>query len=412
MKGVVGFNGNTPVYGVFPASHDNVIIVMPNEDQVVAKDYESVKDYVIYSHLTGLYFHKDALVGRDITEHTVIKGTHLYNYSFSREYEAVNHLDLFTGNERIINPVRILGANDIKYTFGLEYETACGMIPEHLCFRDGLIPLRDGSITGVEYSSIVLKKECGVNLIRQELETLKEFTEFNKECALHMHLGGYPVRGSFVMTAYSLLYLLQQDFQRHCNEWVYQTAQYKASRKDYCKKLPAYDSFRELYESFVGSKWANSLRKPHPSDIEREHKWQVNTRYYSVNFINMLCYESPKTIEFRFLRPTFNFTKIYTWLLTFNAILKTAEEWTTKYGALGVQSAYRVCCKEFGITDQSKLTVENIVERSLDSNVSKVVNDCLNKLRMSSRQQKAIGDFIGLNTSYEDKLLDPNAYLL
>lgn len=412
MKGVIKFNGDTPVLGDFPTSHDNIIVVMPNQDQLIAKDYESVKDSVIYSNLVGHYFLKSALQGKALEEHTVIKGTHLYNYTFSREYEAVSHLDLFSGNERLVNPKRILGAEDIKYSFGLEYETACGMIPEHLCFRDGLIPLRDGSITGVEYSSIVLKKEKGVNLILQELETLAQYTEFNKECALHMHLGGYPVRGSFVLTLYSLLCLLQNDFKRHCNEWIYSTAQYKNSRKDYCKKLPNFDSFRELYEYFVGLKWANTLRKPHPNDVDRTHKWNINTRYYSVNFINMLCYESPKTIEFRFLRPTFNFTKVYTWLLTFNAILKTAEDWTTKYGALGISPAARVCCKELNIPSYDMIRCEDIVKYALQKDVSDAVVECLNKIEISSRQQKAIGDFIGLNTSYEDKLLDPNIYIL
>ena len=412
MNGVIGFSGSTPQYGVFSPSHNNILLILPSQETVIAKDYECVKDHVIYSNQVGMYLCKDTLSHREIMEHTIIKGVHLYNYSFERQYEAVSHLELFSGNERIVNPVRILGANDIKYSFGLEYETACGMIPEHICFRDGLIPLRDGSITGVEYSSIVLKKENGVNLIKQEVETLKEYTEFNKECALHMHLGGYPVRGSFVMTLYSLLYLLQEDFKRHCNEWIYNTSQYKASRKDYCKKLPGFDSFRELYETFVGVKWANTLRKPHPSDISRDHKWNVSTRYYSVNFINMLCYESPKTIEFRFLRPTFNFTKIYTWLLTFSAILKTAEEWTAKYGALNISAAAKVCCKEMKLSEYPNMTLEVIAKYALPEDVSKVVVDCLMKLRMSSRQQKTIGDYIGINTSYEDKLLDPNAYLL
>lgn len=412
MRGVIKFNGNTPIYGEFHPSHDSIVITMPDQSQVVAKDYESVKDSVFYSNLVGQFFVKGMLSSKEEEEHSIIKGVHLYNYTFSREYEAISHLDLFSGNEKLVNPKRILGADDIKYSFGLEYETACGMIPEYLCFRDGLIPLRDGSITGVEYSSIVLKKEKGVNLILQELETLNKYTEFNKECALHMHLGGYPVRGSFILTLYSLLSLLQNNFKIHCNEWIYNTAQYKNSHKDYCKKLPNFDSFRELYESFTGNRWANSLRKPHPNDVDRSHKWNVSTRYYSVNFINMLCYESPKTIEFRFLRPTFNFTKVYTWLLTFNAILKTAEDWTTKYGALGIAPAARVCCKELDLDSYDEISCEKIVSYALPSNVSNAVVECLNKLRISSRQQRSIGDFIGINTSYEDKLLDPNIYIL
>lgn len=411
MKGVVGYKGDTPEFGVFEGSHDVVTVMLPDNEVYSAKNLECIKDRVIYSKLMGMFIWKSMLTKNKLLEHTKIKGINLYNYSFPRVYEAIGHLELFTGEEKMINPVRIMGANDIKYTLGLEYETSCGMIPEHICFRDGLIPLRDGSITGVEYSSIVLKKENGINLIRQELETLKEYTEFNKECALHMHFGGYPVRGSYVFTLYSILYILQNDFKQYCNEWIYNTANYKASRKDYCKMMPAYSSFREMYESMVGLKWVNSLRKPHPSDTDREHKWNIHTRYYCVNFINMLCYESPKTVEFRFLRPTFNFTKVYTWILVFNAILKIAEDMTNKYGSLSADAAFRALGKEFRELG-SGVTIDNIVRFIYSGNLLDAVLDCLYKIRVASRQQKATGDLAGSVTKYEDDLLDPNIYLL
>lgn len=411
MKGIIGFKGHTPQYGMFENSHDVVVVsLLDSGENVPAKNLECIKDHVFYSNLIGYYIPIHQCDERQMLEHKMIKGQHLYNYSFEREYEAVNHLDLFSGNEKLLDPARILGANDIKYTFGLEYETACGMIPEHLCFRDGLIPLRDGSITGVEYSTIVLKKEVGVNLIRQQLNTLKEYTEFNKECALHMHLGGFPVRGSFVFSLYSLFFLLQEDIKRYCNEFVYSTAQYKNSRKDYCKKLPGYESFREMYENMVGIKWANSMRKPHPSDIDRNHKWNINTRYYSVNFINMLCYESPKTVEFRFLRPTFNFTKIYTWLLIFNAMLKIAEEFTAKYGSLSPVAMSKACVKEFKVTGSP--TLIDVVDYAYSDDLKDAVLKCLKDIRLASKQQRMIGDYIGNETKYEDRILDPNIYLL
>ena len=48
--------------------------------------------------------------------------------------------------------------------------------------------------------------------------------------------------------------------------------------------------------------------------------------YYWVNFINLICYKVNKTIEFRLLRPTYNFNKIKLWLYIFNAILMYAED--------------------------------------------------------------------------------------
>lgn len=410
MKGIIGFKGDTPQYGMFENSHEVVVVALPEGDYVPAKNLECIKKDVFYSNLIGYYVPISSMTEEKIYEHKMIKGQHLYNYSFEREYEAINHLDLFAGNERLLKPTRIIGANDIKYTFGLEYETACGMIPEHICFRDGLIPLRDGSITGVEYSTTVLKKENGVNLIRQQLETLNEYTEFNKECALHMHLGGFPVRGSYTFSLYSLFFLLQNDIKKYCNEWVYNTSQYKASRKDYCKMLPEFESFREMYECMVGIKWSNSMRKPHPNDVDRSHKWNITTRYYNVNFINMLCYESPKTIEFRFLRPSFNFTKIYTWLLIFNAILKTAEMFTEKYGSLSPNAMAKACYKEFSLTHSA--TLLDLVHYAYEENIRDIIKECLNNIYLSSKKQRIVGDFIGNETKYENSMLDPDIYLL
>jgi hypothetical protein len=39
-----------------------------------------------------------------------------------------------------------------------------------------------------------------------------------------------------------------------------------------------------------------------------------------------LCYNGPKTVEYRFLRPTYNFDKILGWLFIFGGIIKYAEQ--------------------------------------------------------------------------------------
>ena len=40
-----------------------------------------------------------------------------------------------------------------------------GYVPENKCFENGLIPLRDGSITGLEYSTVVLEGKQGINTL-------------------------------------------------------------------------------------------------------------------------------------------------------------------------------------------------------------------------------------------------------
>ena len=46
----------------------------------------------------------------------------------------------------------------------------------------------------------------------------------------------------------------------------------------------------------------------------------------------MLCQNGPKTVEFRFLRPTQNIDIILFWIYTLNAILKYAESGLTPCG--------------------------------------------------------------------------------
>ena len=47
--------------------------------------------------------------------------------------------------------------DELPYTFGIEFETAGGFLPQHRLYELGLIPLRDGSITGIEFATVVLK---------------------------------------------------------------------------------------------------------------------------------------------------------------------------------------------------------------------------------------------------------------
>ena len=110
----------------------------------------------------------------------------------------------------------------------------------------------------------------------------------------------------------------------------FRTSEYKANGKDYCLKLPEFHSFLDLYKFFVRRDYGGSLSQPHPEDPDRNHKWQIHNRYYGLNLINMLCYKSPKTVEFRFLRPSFNWIKLFFWAYFFDMIVTLAEKLQSK----------------------------------------------------------------------------------
>jgi hypothetical protein len=334
-------------------------------------------------------FQKDVIYDRHLCQNRIISNLNprdyiyciydaqsKYIYSFTKEYGANTHLSLFNNKQKLISSTQNFKlASYLKYTFGLEFETAAGTLPEELCFRDGLIPLRDGSIAGNEYSTIVLKGNEGLNLLKQQVDTLRSFTYFDKECSLHIHLGGFELKPEVIYNVYKICYSIQDQLEAMLPPYTFKTSQYKNTHKDYCNKLPKnLSNFEAFYKYMVGFNYFGDLTQPHPADIDRQRKWNIVRRYYFVNFINALCYTGGKTIEFRFLRPTYNFNKIIFWLYIFNAILICAEE--------------NKC-----FTDIYEI-IDNVYPKDLANDLKK---NCI-KTRICSEIQTKLGDYIGSRT--------------
>lgn len=319
-----------------------------------------------------------------------------FPYTFGQYYEAFNNFELFKGKQKIVDNYKYKLSDYLRYTFGVEFETSMGFVPQPMLFRDGLIPLRDGSISGLEYSTVVLEPETGINLLKQQVDTLKEYTFFNKECSLHIHLGGYPVEEKAIFMFYTIVSFLEGELMNYIPEWSFFTAKYKATGKDYCKPLQHYSSFNSLYEGIAEKEYEGSLYDPHPNDRERSHKWDCHARYVWCNILNMICYDKAKTIEFRFLRPTYNFYKIYLWLYIFNAILIFAEKMTTKFESKSELEIIRHFKKN------PYLEISNIVSEVYPNDIAKSIIDALRLLRIAVINQSRNGDFIGKDTFYDE----------
>lgn len=405
-RGVVYVSKDYVEFGWFKSSPKNIVVRLRGSrfgrDYYTGISREALPD-LIWSNIAGCYIAPYDLSKEELFKHTMVRGQGNFPYQFPRNYEAAENFHLFDGNQEVVNPEEFELAKHLNYTFGLEFETSMGYIPQELCFRDGLIPLRDGSISGLEYSTVVLEGNRGINLLKQQLETLKKYTIFNKECALHIHMGGYPVDPLNIYALYCLWYAVERDLEGHgfVPGYTFCTSQYKANKKDYCKQLLILDTFEELFEYLTGKHYFGSLVQPHPADVEKRAKWNIKSRYYGLNLINMVCYKGPKTVEFRFLRPSFNFRKITLWLYILNGVLnyarKLAENWKEKSEK----------CSTKGMLSEivhSYRGLKHMLSKVYDEPTFDYLLGELELLQTSVEVQRNNGDNYGRDTFLEDEL--------
>lgn len=389
----------------------NVLSVFVEEcgQSFPANPKKEIIDCLVFSNRYGNYIIKNQYDDDELFNHIKTLGNNRYPYSITREYEAVKHLSKFKDSVTI-DYSNIINDSDyaswIKYSFGIEFETSMGFIPEEKCFSSGLVPLRDGSISGTEYSTIVLGKGCkySLDLLQQQLSLLKKYSVFNKECALHIHMGGFPVDEKAIFILHFVEYLLERsNYNGIIPRYSFHTSKYKKNCKDYCRKIDLFHSFDTLYEYFACQKYYGDLTQPHPNDVSKEHKWQISTRYYGLNLINMLCYNGPKTVEFRFLRPTFNYRKIRLWIMIFNAILLYTEELFKIYK----NSSYSRIIS--GLSDiQSEITLINII-RNIYGDDPKIEFQLLNDMKILKeivRLQEINNDYCGQSVDIENMILE------
>ena len=103
-----------------------------------------------------------------------------------------------------------------------------------------------------------------------------------------------------------------------------------------------------------------------------------------MNFINLLCYNVNKTVEFRLLRPTYNFEKIKLWLYIFNAILVYAENLNN---------------------DISKIaTIKDLIRKVYPESISDLIVIGIIKLRSLITNQTNNGDQIGHDIEFDDEI--------
>lgn len=383
-RGLVYIDENYAEFGYFPESSNNIRIIY--EGSITwGISYEALKDYIGYDYLQGYY-----VIGKDVNTNHFPPGKEIFPYNLDRlTYNTKFAEHLFKGKQNINNLIDFKFVNELPYTFGLEFETAGGFLPQHQLYELGLIPLRDGSISGIEFSTVVLQGNMGLNLLKQQIEALDKHTIFDKDCSLHIHFGNFRLNGDVLLNVNNLF--CNSDLKIYLPDYTFSTHLYKSNQdKNYCEYNSKFRTFDEMYAYLVGKNFYGDLYQPHPRDINGTRKWNIKTRYKAVNFVNALCYDNPKTIEYRMLRPTYNFDKILGWLFIYGAFIKYAERKDIKSSTI-----YR-----------SDISVKHIIKSVYSSELVNILCEFLDMLYIVKCTQDSVKDYYGMRIDIDDKIIN------
>ena len=277
------------------------------------------------------------------------------NYKYSLPYDSKgiigNNLKNYNENynpeisQNIKNYAPLLE----NLSFGLEFETTKGHIPDRVLNQYGLIPLRDGSISGIEYVTVPMEGEKGLQCTADILKELKKRTSYSdKTCSLHLHLGNIPRTKEFILAFFKVGMKIQDEmFQMFP---LYKKYNYHIKNKNYSAPLPTFEILsqldpiidsRNIDENFgilykylsmgqdfksVGNNLENVLS--HPADPNGNQKWNVKTRYYLYNILPLI-FGNKQTIEFRIHTPTYDVNKILPFIfmnsLIVNFVIRNQE---------------------------------------------------------------------------------------
>ena len=192
-------------------------------------------------------------------------------------------LSKYNSSEGITKMVKYLPSN---YTYGLEFETYSGIIPENELCYGGLVPLRDGSIRGIEFATIPYSSAHIGNAVSLACKTLNTFTKMSTNESLHLHIGGIRnINEKFVGILYTLCCILEPEIFAMFPKYYAETSKFKSRGKDYNKPLVRalvdknpLITFTNISTYLSSGKRYQGFGSSHPSDPDGSHKWQIEAR--------------------------------------------------------------------------------------------------------------------------------------
>jgi len=336
IHGIISLNDDGYNLGYFDISDKNIITNTPNGkyralNELIFKDSKIYRERIS----NGEYYHIDILDAKAFNQMKVPSNEYKTSLPYDSGGVLSNYIDKYDKLNIDLSQNVMMYSSILKnFSFGLEFETTAGVVPERILNETGLIPLRDGSISGIEYVTVPMQGAKGLQTIINAAKELSKRTTYNDSCALHQHIGNIPRTKEFILAFFKLTCAIQDEIYTMFP--LYKKYNFRLKNKNYSKPYPIFElisqmdccinnnnineNFNILYQYLsMGENFknvGNDLKNvtSHPADRESRAKWNISTRYYLNNFIPII-FGNKQTIEFRVHTPTFDVNKIVAFLI-------------------------------------------------------------------------------------------------
>lgn len=239
IEGIVNFNKEVPILGYFTLNFlYNVEIYLKNRGKLICINENIIPLYYRECKSTGVFYHISLKTVKELNMLREIEK----RYKESLPYDSKGITEQYTLNYEqnykpiICKNVEMYGDYLKDYTFGLEFETTKGILTNKKLNQLPLIPLRDGSIAGLEYVTIPLQGKKGLQAIIDSVKELQKRTEYDITCSTHLHIGNIPRTPEFILAFWKFMSVYQnQIFQMFP---LYKKYNFGIKRKEYSKPLP------------------------------------------------------------------------------------------------------------------------------------------------------------------------------
>lgn len=352
VTGVVGIDDDHQlIFGDFEIDkYSNVALYDEENIRYLAINSNVFKNTRAYREniSNGNYLHICNTKAASLISQSPIKSSMKRQYPYNASDEVMqSYIKINNNFNPTITPRAVKIASYLKgLSFGVEFETTSGILPERLINSSGLIPLRDGSITGLEYVTIPLNGPKGLECLSNSCKGLSKYTSNDKSCSLHLHIGGIPRTEKFIIALFRVLSCVQDDIYSLFP--LYKRDNLEVKRQNYTKEIPfskilgQMDSeitdenmlynFNKIYTYLSGGYSLNDNGfknldsvTHHPSDPRGTSKWYIKSRYSWVNMIPLI-FGNKKTIEFRIHTGTTDVSKTLNYLFICSAIINFVKD--------------------------------------------------------------------------------------